>query len=217
MLQLAETAPGRASYHGHATTIDENGNIVATQSADWNESWREIDVLEMADQDFGMMFAGNLFSTEAAKKIGGFRPNSYYTGDWDFWFRLALYGGAARTAKVAAMTRIHFGLERGTTRVDRMGWRWALENAQRKRSLALLAGQKGIPVRFNRMKHLEKSPIPSRILLRNARSYSRRILKYNAWLFVHGRPPHFRYAVLQWLVRFFGQGVLRFFSYCLPR
>jgi hypothetical protein len=156
-----------------------------------------------------MYFAGNLFSIEAAKQIGGFRPYSYYSGDWDFWFRLALHGGAARTAAAVAMSRMHLGPERGTTRVDRMGWRWALENAQRKRDLALLARCKGIHVRFDRGKHLEISPIPSRVILRNARNYSRRILKYNAWLFTHSKPPHLGYALLQWLVRLFGPNVLK--------
>jgi hypothetical protein len=125
---------------------------------------------------------------------------------------MALHAGAARTATVVAKARMHLGPERGTTRVDRMGWRWALENVQRKRDLALLARLKGIHVRFNRVKHLEKSPIPSRILLRNAKNYSRRILRYNAWLFIHGHPPHVRYAALQWLVRCFGPKVLRFLS-----
>jgi len=217
MLNLAEAAPERAFYHGEATLIDENGKAISTPPVAWNTGWREIDLVEMADQDFSMMFAGNLLSVEAAKKIGGFRPNSYYSGDWDFWFRLALHGGAARTATVVAMTRTHFGPERGTTRADRMGWRWALENVQRKRDLALLASHKGIHVRFDRAKHLDKSPIPTRVLLRNARNYSRRILKYNAWLFTHSYPPHFRYAALQWLVRLFGPNILRFLSSCFCR
>lgn len=211
MVHLAEVVPERAFYHGEAAMMDENGKAISTPSV-WNEGWREIDLAEMADQGFSMMFAGNLFSIEAAKKIGGFRRNSYYSGDWDFWFRLALFGGGVRTATVVAMTRTHFGPERGTTRVDRMGWRWALENVQRKRDLALLAGQKGIHVRFDRAKHLEKSPIPSRLLLRNAKNYSRRVLKYNAWLFVHSHPPHFQYSVLQRLVRLFGEKVLRILS-----
>ncbi len=217
MLHLAEAAPDRALYHSHASIIDENGKTVSMPSVTWDKGWREIDLLEMADQDFFMYFAGNLFSIEAAKEIGGFRPNSYYSGDWDFWFRLALHSGGARTATVVAMTRVHFGPERGTTRVDRMGWRWALENAQRKRDLALLATQKDIHVRFDRVKHLNKSPIPSRLLLQNARNYSRRILKYNAWLFTHSKPPHFRYAVLQWLVRFFGEKALWLLSWRFRR
>lgn len=212
MLSLAGTAPERTFYHGEAAMMDANGKTILTPSVAWNTGWREIDLVEMADQDFGMMFAGNLFSIEAAKEIGGFRPNSYYSGDWDFWFRLALHGGGARTATLVAATRTHFGPERGTTRADRMGWRWALENVQRKRDLALLARQKGIHVPFGRLKHLEKSPIPSRLLLRNSRNYSRRILKYNAYLFVHSHPPHIQYSVLQWLVRLFGERALGFLS-----
>ncbi|MGH7940634.1 MAG: hypothetical protein ACREFR_06135 [Limisphaerales bacterium] len=171
----------------------------------------------MSDQDFPMFFAGGLFSIEAAKKIGGFRTNSYYSGDWDFWFRLALNGRAARTATVLAMTRVHSDAGRATNRVDRLGWRWALGNVQRKRDIALLAREKGIHVRFDRAKHLRNSPIPSRIVLRNARNYSRRILRYNAWLFTRSRPPHFRYALLQCLVRLFGEKALKLLSSRSPR
>ena len=166
----------------------------------------------MGDQDFIMMFPGKLFSVEAARVIGGVRPNSYYTGDWDLWFRLALQGGAAQTAMAVAVARSHYGAERGSIRVDRMGWRWALENAQRKRNLALLRRQKGVQVRFDRTKHLQKSPIPSRVLLQNAGGYSRRILAYNAWLFTHSTPPHLGYAALQWLVRMFGPKILQMCS-----
>lgn len=208
MLDLAKSAPGRSFYHGLTSTVDRMGSVISTASADWN-GWRELDLVEMADQDFILMFPGNLFSVETAKQIGGVDPNSYYTGDWDFWFRLALQGGGAQSANVIAQVRGFQGAERESTRVDRAGWRWALENAQRKRNLALLAKSKGIRVQFDRTKHLKGRPIPSRVLLYNARHYSNRILKYNAWLFTHSRPPHFRYAILQNLVRLLGPRILK--------
>lgn len=211
MLELAKAAPRRAFYHGQAAVIDEQGRLVSRPSFSWESGWREIDLLEMGDQDFILMFPGNLFSLDVAKQIGGVRPNSYYTGDWDFWFRLAVEGGAAHTGTVVAEVRDHPNA-RASLRVDRVGWRWALENAQRKRNLAFLAHKKGIHAQFDRTKHLKGSPIPSRMLLRNAKSYSRRILRYNTWLFTHSKAPNYRYHLLQWAARLFGANVLRLVS-----
>ena len=208
MLDLAGAAPGRVLYHGQSDILHEDGEIASSPPVAWKNDWQDMDLIELSNQDFIMMFAGNLFRIEAAQAIGGVRPNSYYTGDWDFWFRLAVQGGGVRTAATVAVARSHYGAERGSIRVDRMGWRWALENVQRKRNLALLRQQKGIQIPFERIKHLQKRPIPSRILLHNARGYSRRILAYNAWLFTHSAPPHIRYAVLQWVVRLLGSRVL---------
>ena len=212
MLGLAKSAPGRALYRGQSAILHEDGKITPPPRMSWGKNWQDIDPIEMGDLDFTMMFPGNLFCIEDALAIGGVRKNSYYTGDWDLWFRLALRGGAAQTATEVAMARSHYGAERGSTRVDRMGWRWALENVQRKHNLALLRRQKGIQVSFERAKHLQESPIPSRVLLRYARGYSRRMLAYNAWLFTHSTPPHLRYAVLQWLVCLLGSCVFRFCS-----
>jgi glycosyltransferase involved in cell wall biosynthesis len=217
MLGLARTAPGRALYRGQSAILHENGKIIPPPRVAWGKDWQDMDLIEMGDLDFTMMFPGNLFCIETARSIGGVRPNSYYTGDWDLWFRLALRGGAAQTATEVAVARSHYGAERGSTRVDRKGWRWALENAQRKRNLALLKREKGVVVPFERTKLLERSPIPSRVLLRYARGYSRRILAYNAWLFTHSTPPHLRYAALQWLVRLFGPGIFRVGSTLLSR
>jgi GT2 family glycosyltransferase len=212
MLALAKVAPGRVLYHGQSAALNEWGKILPRPALEWAKGWRDVDLVEIADQHFIMMFAGNLFSTAAARAIGGARPNSYYTGDWDLWFRLALQGGAAQTATEVAVARSHEGADRGSTRVERMGWRWALENAQRKRNLVLLRREKGIALPFDRTKHLRDSPIPSRALLQHAHGCSRRLLAYNAWLFTHSTPPHWRYAALQWLVRLFGSKVLKICS-----
>ena len=217
MLNLAKTTPGRALYRGQSTILYENGKIVPPPPVAWGKDWQDMDLLEMGDLDFAIMFPGNLFCIEDARAVGGVRKNSYYTGDWDLWFRLALRGGAVQTATEVAVFRSHYGLERGSIRVDRMGWRWALENVQRKHNLALLRQQKGIQISFKRTKHLQKSPIPSRMLLRYASGYSRRMMAYNTWLFTHSTPPHFRYAILQWLTRLFGPKIVRLFSILLNR
>lgn len=197
MLKLAAAKPDHAFYHGQADILDQQRDRLPGPRSGMKCDFEDIDLVAMADQHFIMMFAGNLFSVAAAKAVSGVRRNSYYTGDWDFWFRLALHGGAAQTSAVVALARSHEGPERGTTRVDRKGWKWALENVQRKHNLALLKEAKGISIPFNRTKHLEKNPLPARQLLRDARGYSRRMLAYNAWLFTHSTPPHWRYALLQ--------------------
>ncbi|MGN6556115.1 MAG: hypothetical protein ACTHLW_20595, partial [Verrucomicrobiota bacterium] len=127
----------------------------------------------------------------------------------DFWFRLVLRSGGAQTSVEVSIVRSHYGDDRGTSRVERMGWKWALDNAQRKRNLILLRQQKGVILPFDRTKFLTESPIPSRLLLRYAHRFSRRILKYNAWLFTHSKPPNISYAALQWVVRLFGPQALR--------
>jgi len=212
MLGLAKTAPGRTLYHGQSAILHEDGKIVPPPRVAWGKDWQDMDLLEMGDQNFIMMFPGQLFCIEDARAVGGVRKNSYYTGDWDLWFRLALRGGAVQTAAEVSVFRSHYGLERGSIHVDRMGWRWALENAQRKRNLALLMRVKGISIPFDRAKWLKQRPIPSRLLLQHTHRYSKRILAYNTWLFTHSQPPHLRYATLQWLVRLFGPNALRICS-----
>jgi hypothetical protein len=155
------------------------------------------------------MFPGQLLRVGAARELGGFRAASFFTGDWDMWFRLALKFGAAQTTTEVSMTRAHFGEDRGTSRVERKGWKWVLDNVQRKRNLALLRREKGICIPFERAKLLGRNPIPSRALLRHARNFSRRVLRYNAWLLLHSKSPNLRYAVLQRMVRIFGPGALQ--------
>jgi hypothetical protein len=167
-----------------------------------------VDLVDLGDQDFSMLFPGNLFSVQTARAIGGVRPNYCYTGDWDLWFRLARRGGAAQTAATVAVARFHYGAERRSMRADRLGWRWAPENAQHKRNLTLLQQQKGIQVNIDRTKKLHKSLLPSKVLLQNAHGYSRWILAYNAWLFVNSSPPYSGYAAFQWMVRLFGPQAL---------
>jgi glycosyltransferase involved in cell wall biosynthesis len=208
MLALTKAAPERALYFGRATILDEVGKIHSLPPVDWPNNWRDVDVRELADECF-LLFPGQLFRVADVKSVGGFRRQSYLTGDWDMWFRLALKFGAAQSAEEVAINRAHYGEDRGSTRVERMGWKWALDNVQRKRNLALLRQEKGTVISFDRTKLLQQSPIPSRLLLRYACGFSRRILFYNAWLFTHSRPPHWRYAMLQWLVQILGSSALR--------
>jgi hypothetical protein len=216
MLALAKEAPARALYFVRSANLAEDGKIHPAPPALWRGNWRDLDVIQFADE-CSVLFPGQIFSVAEAQAVGGFCRISYLTGDWDMWFRLALRFGAAQTAMEVSINRSHFGMDRGTSRVERMGWKWALDNVQRKRNLARLRKEKGIVIPFDRAKLLTRSPISSRMLLRYACGYSRRILFYNWWLFTHSRPPHASYAVLQWLVRLLGPHTLRAGSVFLNR
>ena len=188
--------------------LRKTGGICPPSPVSWKNNRRDIDVIEFADECL-VFFPGQLFRVADARDIGGFRKASYFTGDWDLWFRLALKSGAAQTAAEVSVMRSHEGLDRGTSIVLRKGWKWALDNVQRKRNLALLK-EKGIAIPFERAKLLEHSPIPSRWLFRRADGFSKRMRVYNWWLFTRSKPPHFAYAILQWHVRLLGPCALRF-------
>jgi len=211
MLDLAAAAPGRALYFGRAAVLSGEGVTPPAPVVDWPQNWRDFDLAALADQ-CPVFFPGQLIRIEAARALGGFKAASFFTGDWEMWFRLALRFGASQTATEVAAARMHSGRDRGTSRVERKGWKWALDNAQRKRNLALLRRERGIAMPFDRVKPLRQSPIPSLLLLSHAHGFSDRILRYNAWLFIHSKPPHLRYAALQWLVRLFGPRALRMAS-----
>jgi len=208
MLTLAREAPGRALYFCRSTFLKDNGTMVSASVVSWPKGWRDFDVVAFADECL-VFFPGQLFRVEAARALGSFRTNSYFTGDWDMWYRLALKFGAAQTATEASVTRSHEGWDRGTSFVLRKGWKYALDNVQRKRNLALLKKERGMVIPFDRAKLLEHSPIPSRWLFRQANGFSRRMLVYNWWLFTHSNPPHLGYALLQWLARCFGPDTFR--------
>ena len=210
MLALARAAPDRALYFGGWASLAENGALSHAPAANWGKDWRDLDLRKFAENCF-VYFPGQLFHVAAVQEIGGFRPVSYFTGDWDMWFHLALRFGAAQSATETATVRSHYSndSDRGTSLVERKGWKYALDNVQRKRNLALLKKEKGITIPFDRAKLLSASPIPSRLLLRHAHGFTRRMLNYNWWLFTRCRPPHARYALLQSLVRILGPRALR--------
>ena len=208
LLTLAKQAPERALYFGRAARLEGNGKMYPPPPVSWPGGWRDLDVMEFADE-CTVLFPGQLIRVEVAQSLGGFRKNSYFTGDWDLWFRLALRFGAAQSATEVSVVRGHEGFDRGTSIVVRKGWKFVLDNVQRKRNLARLRQERNIVIPYDRTKLLRQSPIPSRWLLRHGPGFSRRLLRYNTWLFTHSQPPHWRYAALQWLVRLFGPQMIR--------
>ena len=215
MLKLAQAAPGRGLYYGCQSTLS-GGVITPPRPEAWPKNWRETDTTAAADVNF-MLFPGQLLHVASALQIGGFETHSYFTGDWDMWFRLAVQFGAAQSAAEVSTVRSHETEGRGTLLVERKGWKWALDNRQRKRNLNYLKQVKGVAMPFDRLKLLKTSPVPLRLLLRCAHGFTRRISYYNWWLFTRSRPPHWRYVALQTLLRLLGPSGLRMISMGMAR
>jgi glycosyltransferase involved in cell wall biosynthesis len=210
MLELATAAPQRALYYGRWNVIDERGAVTEPAATAQNFSWSEPSLVDWATHNRAS-FAGQLFNVAAARELGGFRPHSQYSGDWDMWFRLAYYFGAAATDRVVANFREHISHGRGTTRADVSGRRFAYVNMQRKRNFALL-GRKQPGCRFDRRSVQHESPLPSRWLLLYSGGFSPPMLRYNAGLLLISKPPHRGYAIFQQLVRVFSWRLIKLVS-----
>jgi glycosyltransferase involved in cell wall biosynthesis len=199
MIELAKAKPARALYYGACHTVDSAGRqtipvpipAAFTPSELPLEAWTRYDPV---------CFPGQLFDVEAARALGGFRASSQYCGDWEMWFRLALYGGAVATNRVVANYREHATHGRGTTRVDVSGRKYAYVNVQAKRHIAWLR-QRGMHIRFDRSARQTESPMPTQFLFDLAHGFSPRLLRYNAGLLFRSRAPHFSYRVAQLAVR----------------
>jgi glycosyltransferase involved in cell wall biosynthesis len=209
MLALSRNAPGRGLYYGQHARLMEDEKIHPVPALTW-ENWRDIDLKELAGWSV-LGFVGQIFQVAKTRQAGGFRKKSYYTGDWDMWFRLAARFGAAESAADIGIGRAHN--QRETTLIYRKGWKWVLDNVQRKRNIACLKREKNIVIPFDRAKFLDESPLSLKPLLQSADGFSRRILFYNWWLFTRSRPPHWRYGILQYLIRITGPNALRFLHY----
>jgi glycosyltransferase involved in cell wall biosynthesis len=214
MLAVAQQAPGRKLYYGRRDRLLPDGNFYPPPPPSWNQ-WRDLDsgqgLMEMLDESI-LGFPGQLIHIASAKTIGGFRKNSFFTGDWDMWFRMALRFGAVESAIAVAVGRCHEDFDRASSHITRKGWKWLLDNVQRKRNLAMLAREKGMVLPFERAKPVKQDPFPLRLLLRFAHGFSSRLLFYNWWLFTQSKPPHWRYAMLQWFIRILGPRSLRVYS-----
>jgi hypothetical protein len=154
------------------------------------------------------MFAGALFRVDYAKALGGFPPESNFTGDWDMWFGLALRYGAAAVNRIVANSREHSTEGRGSLQVLRDGTFWALHFQQVRKNLALLR-QKGIEVRFDRAAILKRDPVSCRFLLQNASRFRQSILAYNVGLLLRSPSPNPGHWLFRTLARWLGPRFVR--------
>jgi glycosyltransferase involved in cell wall biosynthesis len=208
MGQLMEQHPDRGLYFGQTEEIDSTGLVMGRAGVACPDGTPYRDVpLDMFLMDNPLSFPGQVFDVSLARELGGFRRYSQFCGDWEMWARLCAARGAAQTADVVSSYRQHPALSRGTTRVERNGKRYGLVNVQRKRVARLLRRSGGFAE--TRRGALEFQPLPSRILIRNAREMTSRILGYNTQLFLDSRAPNVGYKMLQWVTRLMGSAVFR--------
>lgn len=207
MVELAGEIPGKGLYYGRCSFVDSSGRIAVTPPAPAGPRWRAADVVSAALFN-PVTFPGELFRADYARALGGFRPTSLFTGDWDMWFKLALHHGAAGTSRVVGNSRSHQAEGRGTVRVERNGKYQALIAMQAKKNTALLR-QRGIAVRYDRKAALKSYPVPARYLLENAAGFSPRMLAYNVGQLLCSTPAHSVHRTFQTLARWLGPGFVK--------
>ncbi len=216
MLALAQQSPGHGLYYGRIDRLLPDGTRQPPEPVSW--TWRGLEsdaaVRQLADESM-LGYPGNLIRVADAQSVGGFNKHSLFTGDWDMWMRLALHCGGAETATAVAVGRCHEDAGRASSRITRKGWKWVLDNVQRKRNRHLLREKKGMVVPFDRTWSVRREPIPLRQMLTRSHGFSRRLLGYNWWLLTQSNPPHWSYALAQLALRWSGPQGLRFASRCL--
>jgi len=214
MEEIGEALPDRGIYFSSITHVDNSNRLLQIPVREFPGSFREIDPRALAYVN-DVLFPGQLLRVDHARAQGGFRETSQFCGDWEMWFKLAHYFGAAQTKKAVAFARSHEGIERGTNKIVRTGRKHALDFVQAKRNLRLIRETQANGF-FDRRIALRKAPLPTRHLLPHASAMSPRLLRYNVGLLLLSHPPHWRYAVFQFAVRIFGPrfvlGVSRLFG-----
>ena len=208
MIELAKNAPDRGFYFGRVGIVDR-GNEIPPADFPSSETWREVDLVSFANMN-PALFPGQLFRVDRARSLGGFRRASLWAGDWEMWFKLSAAHGSAQTRATVAFARTHSGAERGTSKIERNGRKFALDNVQRKRNLAILKTM-GYSALFQRQPPGWPS-IPLKFLLQSSANVSPRLLAYNTRLFLGSRPHIWAYALVQFWVRILGPSILRFLS-----
>jgi glycosyltransferase involved in cell wall biosynthesis len=204
MVELAAKMPGKGLYYGRCNYVDSTGRAAFTPPAWAGPQWQAADVASVALLN-PVRFPGELFRADYAQALGGFRPTSLFTGDWDMWFKLALHYGAAGTSRVVGNSRSHKAEGRGTVRIERTGKYHALIAMQAKKNAALLR-QQGVTVRYDRAAALKSHPVATRFLLERASGFSPRMLAYNVGQLLRSTPAHPAYSLYQTLARWLGPG-----------
>lgn len=204
MVELAAGIPGKGLYYGRCNFVDSTGKTTFTPPAQAGLQWQAADVVSVALLN-PVRFPAELFRADYTQALGGFRPTSLFTGDWDMWFKLAVHYGAAGTNRVVGNSRSHKAEGRGTSRVERNGKYHALIAMQAKKNTAMLR-QRGISVRYDRAAALKSYPVATRLLLENASGFTPRMLAYNVGQLLRSTPVHPGYLLFQTLARCLGPG-----------
>ncbi|HUP79224.1 MAG TPA: glycosyltransferase family 2 protein, partial [Pirellula sp.] len=213
MLNLSVNAPDCGLFFGYTVVVDESGKPVPKwQYPVITPEWKPVEL-----GDFLMTnpfpFPGHLFRVDHAKKVGGFRETSLYSGDWEFWVKMVEQCKVAQTRAAVAAFRHHGEWERGTNKILRSGKPFALYAVQRKRNMAALR-KRGESIRFDRKAVLACFGMPSRYLIRFAAYFPPRLLSYNVELLLLSKAPHWKYRLFQIFVRLLGKDFIRLSSEC---
>jgi glycosyltransferase involved in cell wall biosynthesis len=198
---------GCALFCGGTIFIDEAGDRFFRTGLPPAERVRMLGVEDFAYEN-KFSFPGHLMDVGKARAVGGFPPNSSYTGDWDLWFRLAMAGGVSMLGADVASYRSHGGHDRGTNAVGRSGRTAACRAMQCKRNLSRLRAA-GIPARFDRALFLERNRPTYRETLLNVPRMHRWLLTYSRRILMMAKPESRYGAMLTYLLRNFGITGLR--------
>jgi hypothetical protein len=183
MIELEARFPGKGLYHGRCNLVDNAGKVVLSPPVPKTPALTTTDVAQAACQS-PLSFPGEIMRVACVKELGGFLTTSFFTGDWDMWFRLTFRCGAAGTDEIVGSYRGHNMPGRGTVRVVRNGKVMALTMMQAKKNLGKLR-RSGTAISFNRASMLKHTRLSTRFLLENAHAYTPRLLAYNVG--IHSR------------------------------
>jgi GT2 family glycosyltransferase len=106
----------------HATRyIDVDGRAIGTLSCPWPESPPALTSVQtlpaLMVQNF-IAASAPVFSTDAARSVGGLDESLWYTADWDLWLKLAGRGDTFHSAEVLSSFRIHSGSQTAMRSID---------------------------------------------------------------------------------------------------
>jgi glycosyltransferase involved in cell wall biosynthesis len=210
ILELARQSGNRGLYFGRTTVVDNRGK----PKAQWEKppstcAWAPVELQEVVLVP-PFSFPGQLFRTAYAKQLGGFRETSLFCGEWELWSKITANYGAAKTSVPVACFRDHDDWSRGTNRMYRTGKIYALIAVQTKRNLAL-ARSNGVAT-LAELKANVRFTLPIKYLLRYGSFFSSRMVAYNLARIQRSRAPHWRYALLQRLLRLVGRPAIRLIS-----
>jgi glycosyltransferase involved in cell wall biosynthesis len=210
MLDLMNKFPGRGLYFGRTNTVDENGKLLSSGYPPMEQESRSVALRDFALNN-ALMFPGQLMNLESAKAVGGFRKTSLYCGDYEMWAKLTARFGAAQTSQIVSSIRTHRDWTRGTSQVERSGKISGLIFIQQKRIAAMLKHSES-PWKFDRRQLLNGYQFSAKYLIRNAKFFSPRILKYNYMLLMDSQSRDFFHLAFKTLAKVLGPGFLRWIS-----
>lgn len=145
-IEFLERHPECALLGAAAMLIDPDGNPMCVMGEE--RSHEAIDAWHMAGNS-GTAFVSptSMMRTAAVREVGGYREHDGYAEDYDLFLRLAEHGKLHTIPEVVLYYRQHFkSLGYESNRKQREGIRWAVEEAYRRRGVAMPPGLLEYPI-----------------------------------------------------------------------